>query len=196
MHHRSTTAEFSQEPAGMKHRLLQSASGRNRHARSVLLALLLAPLALAATMPARAMDVEKLETFPRTNLQIRTRDSAEWFNAWVDDTPAREQQGLMFLHWLAPDQGMLFPQDPPRVMSMWMKNTLIPLDMLFIDARGRIVYIKADATPQSEAIITDPTPVRAVLELAGGEAARRNIRVGDTVRHALFGSAPAGPVRQ
>jgi len=101
----------------------------------------------------------------------------------------------MFLHWLAPDQGMLFPQDPPRVMTMWMKNTLIPLDMLFIDGRGKILYIKANATPESEDIITYASPIRAVLELGGGEAARRGIRVGDTVRHELFGVPPAGPVR-
>jgi uncharacterized protein len=179
----------------MNYRVLQRTSCADHLYRGVLLALLLSLLSLAAARPARAMEIEKLETFPRTNVQIRTHGSAEWFSAWVADTSAREEQGLMFLHWLAPDQGMLFPQDPPRVMSMWMKNTLIPLDMLFIDAHGRIVYIKADATPKSEAIITNPTPVRAVLELAGGEAARRDIRVGDMVRHALFGSAPAGPVR-
>jgi len=171
----------------MNHRVLKSAS--------VLTTLLLALLPLAAGQRARAMDIEKLETFPRSTVQVRTHGSSEWFSIWVADTPAREQQGLMFLHWLEADQGMLFPQDPPRVMSMWMKNTLIPLDMLFIDPRGRVVYIKANATPESEDIITNPTLVRAVLELAGGEAARRNIQVGDMVRHALFGSPPEGPVR-
>jgi uncharacterized protein len=168
---------------------------RDRPARALLPALLLALLSLMAVRPGRAMEIEKLESFPRSTLQIRTHDSAEWFSVWLADTPAREEQGLMYLHWLAPDQGMLFPEDPPRVMSMWMKNTLIPLDMLFIDARGRIVYIKANATPETEDIITNPTPVRAVLELAGGAAALHDIRVGDTVRHQLFGSAPAGPTR-
>jgi uncharacterized membrane protein (UPF0127 family) len=168
---------------------------RNRLSGTVLAALLLALLPLAALQRSRAMEIEKLETFPRSTVQIRTHDSAEWFGVWVADTPAREEQGLMFQKWLAPDQGMLFPQDPPRVMSMWMKNTLIPLDMLFIDAQGRILYVKADATPESEDIITNPAPVRAVLELVGGEAARRGIRVGDTVRHQLFGTPPAGPVR-
>jgi uncharacterized membrane protein (UPF0127 family) len=179
----------------MNHRALRSASIRHRLMGALLPALLLALLPLATPRSSIAMDVEKLESFPRSSVQVRTHDSAEWFSVWVADTPAREEQGLMFLHWLAPDQGMLFPQEPPRVMSMWMKNTLIPLDMLFIDVRGRVVYIKAEATPESEDIITNPTPVRAVLELAGGEAARRGIRVGDTVRHQLFGTAPAGPVR-
>jgi hypothetical protein len=196
MHHRGSTAPVTEDQISMNHRVLQPTSVGDRLYRSGLLALLLALLPFATVQLASAMEVEKLETFPRTNVQIHTRDSAEWFSVWVADTSAREEQGLMFLHWLAPNQGMLFPQDPPRVMSMWMKNTLIPLDMLFIDAHGRIVYIKANATPESEAIITGPTPVRAVLELAGGEAARRDIRVGDIVRHQLFGSAPAGPVRQ
>jgi len=160
-----------------------------------LLALVLALMAIAAPHSSRAMELEKLESFPHSTVQIRTHDSAEWFSIWVADTPAREEQGLMFLHWLAPDQGMLFPQDPPRVMTMWMKNTLIPLDMLFIDGRGKILYIKANATPESEDIITYASPIRAVLELGGGEAARRGIRVGDTVRHELFGVPPAGPVR-
>jgi uncharacterized membrane protein (UPF0127 family) len=113
----------------------------------------------------------------------------------VADTPERSQQGLMFLRWLPPDQGMLFPEDTPRVMHMWMKNTLIPLDMLFIDAKGRIIGIHERATPRSEDIITSPAPVKAVLELAGGACAQLGIRVGDQVRHALFGSGPAGPVR-
>jgi len=107
----------------------------------------------------------------------------------------------MFVRALPADQGMLFPVDPPRPMTMWMKNTLIPLDMLFINAAGRIIYIKHDATPESEAIITTPTPaafnsqrptaVRAVLELAGGECAKRHIEEGDEVRQELF--EPAEP---
>ena len=101
----------------------------------------------------------------------------------------------MYIKWLPSDQGMLFPQAAPRVMSMWMKNTLIPLDMLFIDAGGRIVYIRERATPESEDIISIPTPVKAVLELPGGQCAALGIRAGDQVRHALFGVPTGGPVR-
>jgi uncharacterized membrane protein (UPF0127 family) len=165
-------------------------------ALGALVALLLALIAITVPHGSRAMDIESLDRFPHSTLQIRTHGSAEWFSVWIADTPGREEQGLMFQRYLAPDQGMLFPQDPPRVMSMWMKNTLIPLDMLFIDGRGKILYIKANATPESEDIITYASPIRAVLELGGGEAARRGIRAGDTVRHELFGLAPAGPVRQ
>jgi uncharacterized membrane protein (UPF0127 family) len=142
-----------------------------------------------------AQALESPEQFPGSVLSIHTRQGNEWFAIWIADTAARSEQGLMYLKWLPEDRGMLFPQDAPRVMSMWMKNTLIPLDMLFIDARGRVVYIRERATPQSEDIISTPVPVKAVLELAGGECAKLGIRVGDQVRHQYFGSAPTGPVR-
>jgi uncharacterized membrane protein (UPF0127 family) len=151
----------------------------------------LAALCLLWLPPARAY--ENLEQFPNSVLTIHTHKGTEWFSVWVADTPQRSEQGLMYIKWLPSDRGMLFPQDAPRVMSMWMKNTLIPLDMLFIDATGRIVYLRERATPESEAIISTPIAVKAVLELAGGECSALGIRVGDRVRHALFGSAPEGP---
>src|SRR5579863_2478073 len=140
--------------------------------------------------------LESLEAFPTATLNIRTRQGPpEWFSVWIADTAARSEQGLMFVKWLPAGQGMLFPFNQPRVATFWMKNTLIALDMLFIDAQGRIVYIRERATPMSEAMISAPMPVKAVLELAGGECARLGIRTGDQVRHRLFGSAPEGPVR-
>jgi uncharacterized membrane protein (UPF0127 family) len=165
------------------------------HARSA--AWLLCALSLLPWTPAAraAQPLESLEQFPRTALSIRTHSGTEWFSTWVADTPAREEQGLMYLRWLPADQGMLFPQSSPSVMTMWMKNTLIPLDMLFIDVQGRIVYIRQNATPESEEIITAHVPVKAVLELAGGLSAQRGIAVGDQVQHRLFGTAPMGPVR-
>jgi len=152
---------------------------------------LLLALATLASLPARAL--ESLQQFPSSVLTIRTHKSTEWFSVWIADTPERSEQGLMFQQWLPADQGMLFPQDAPRVMHMWMKNTLIPLDMLFLDPHGRIVHIRENASPESLDIITFPKPVAGVLELKGGICARENIRVGDRVIHALFGSAPAGP---
>jgi len=150
-------------------------------------------LGTLASLPVRAL--ESLQQFPSSVLTIQTHKGAEWFTVWIADTPERSEQGLMFLQWLPTDQGMLFPEDAPRVMHMWMKNTLIPLDMLFIDARGHIVAIHERATPRSEDIISSPTAVKAVLELAGGECATLGIRVGDQVRHKLFGTAIGGPAR-
>jgi uncharacterized membrane protein (UPF0127 family) len=86
---------------------------------------------------------------------------------------------------------MLFPQPEPRVMSMWMKNTFIPLDMLFIDAGGRIVCLLEQTKPQSLDMLSCDKPVKAVLEINGGEARKRSIRVGDRVVHSTFSSAGA-----
>ncbi len=92
----------------------------------------------------------------------------------------------MFRKTLPGDHGMLFIWPKDARVTMWMKNTLIPLDMVFIDSHGRIVYIAANTTPESTATITVGQPVRAVLELAGGTAALDGIKVGDKVIHSYF----------
>jgi len=159
-------------------------------------ALVLSALLLLGLRSPAALALESLDAFPTSTLSIRTRQGPpEWFSVWIADTAARSEQGLMFVKWLPAGQGMLFPFDQPHVATFWMKNTLIALDMLFIDAQGRIVYIRERAPPMSEALISAPMPVKAVLELAGGECARLGLRTGDQVRHPLFGSAPEGPVR-
>jgi uncharacterized protein len=171
-------------------------SDARRHASHPIVGCLGSVLLLIALLCAgTANAVESIDQFPSSPLSIRTRAGTEWFSVWIADTAAREQQGLMYQRWLPVDRGMLFPQAEPRVMTMWMKNTLIPLDMLFIDAQGRIVYIRENTTPQSEDLISAPAPVKAVLELAGGLSAKHGIHVGDRVLHPLFGSAPIGPVR-
>jgi uncharacterized membrane protein (UPF0127 family) len=147
-------------------------------------------LMLAAAPTPAAPALESLNAFPRATLEIRTQSGSQRYDIWIADTPARSQQGLMFVKALRAEQGMLFPLQRPGVMRMWMKDTLIPLDMLFIDAHGQIIYIRHNATPESEAIITTPapviTPIKAVLELAGGECARRHIEQGDWVINGFF----------
>ncbi len=132
---------------------------------------------------AHAQNVESLDHFPQMKAVISSASGPQKFDIWLADTPARSEQGLMFVHSLAHERGMLFPRNNAGPMAMWMKNTLIPLDMLFIDAQGQIIFIKHNATPQSEAIISIPapivTPAQAVLELAGGECDRRHISQGD-----------------
>jgi uncharacterized protein len=153
------------------------------------LAALLLSAALLATGGVRAQQErapEDLSSFPRTSLQIIHRASGQPphsypFDVWVADTPQRAQQGLMFVRDLPATMGMIFPLDTPRVETMWMKNTYIPLDMVFIGSDGRISKILANATPLSEQILTSDLPVAAVLELRGGEAAKLDLRVGDTV---------------
>jgi uncharacterized protein len=164
----------------------RSAAMRCGRARGLLAAVLL----LGALLSPAARALESLDAFPRSALEIRTAAGSHRFVIWIADTPARSQQGLMFVRSLGADRGMLFPLERPGAMRMWMKDTLIPLDMLFIDVHGAIIYIQHNATPESEAIITTPapviTPVKAVLELAGGECARLHIEQGDVVTHPLF----------
>jgi uncharacterized membrane protein (UPF0127 family) len=130
--------------------------------------------------------LQDLATYPQGELDIRTQGSSHRFRIWIADTASRQRQGLMFVRDLPADQGMLFVNEAPRPSYFWMKNTYIPLDMLFIDARGRIVAIFANTTPHSLDPVGPDVPVKAILELRGGEAARRGIRAGDRVLHAAF----------
>jgi len=144
--------------------------------------LCVATLAQLAALAHAAPKLEDLDNFPRASVEITATGATHRFDVWVADTPQRSAQGLMYVRDLAPGRGMLFVESAPREMSMWMKNTYIPLDMLFIDEHGRIVRIAAQTTPHSLASIASPTPVTMVLELRGGEAARRGIKVGDQAR--------------
>lgn len=149
--------------------------------RSVLISAGVVALGIWTAAPTQTK--ESLDHFPQLTAQISSPDGLQHFKIWIADTPARSEQGLMFVHSLAHDQGMLFPRNSAAPMAMWMKNTLIPLDMLFVDRQGQIIFIRHNATPQSEAIISIPapiaTPAEAVLELAGGECERRHISEGE-----------------
>jgi uncharacterized membrane protein (UPF0127 family) len=147
-----------------------------------LLFLGLAPVAASAADFAPA----QLKGFPRDTLRIESGTGSSEFQVWLADTPDRQQQGLMFLTDLPAGYGMLFPQQAPRQMSMWMKNTYVALDMLFIGADGRVLHIAHDTKPLSEDIISSGGPVSAVLEIRAGDAKRLGLREGSRVRHALF----------
>lgn len=97
--------------------------------------------------------------------------------------------GLMYRTKLADGEGMLFPYGAAQDITMWMRNTYIPLDMVFIRPDGVIHRIEIRAEPLSERIISSGAPVSAVLELAGGAAGRLGIKAGDKVRHAIFDTA-------
>jgi uncharacterized membrane protein (UPF0127 family) len=113
-------------------------------------------------------------------LTIRSATGTHLFTVQVALTPEQQEHGLMFYRSLGVDQGMIFPYDPPQDVSFWMKNTLIPLDMIFIRADGTIARI-ATAKPLDETPVPAGEPVAAVLELRGGRAAELGIREGDTV---------------
>ena len=114
-------------------------------------------------------------------LTIATPTGKHRFNVEVARTPEQQARGLMFRARLAPDAGMVFPMTPPRVASFWMKNTLIPLDIIFIRNDGQIARIAARTTPHSLTPVESGEPVVAVLEIAGGRAAELGIAAGARV---------------
>jgi len=107
----------------------------------------------------------------------------------IADEPEEQARGLMFRSSLESDAGMLFIFDPPRAASFWMRNTMIPLDMIFIDDRGRVTNVAERTIPYSEFTQRSEGPVRAVLEVNAGEAARLGIGPGTVVRHPAFSAA-------
>lgn len=121
-------------------------------------------------------------------LRIQTPQGEHVLKVDVATTPEELEHGLMGRNTIPADYGMLFWFASPRVVEMWMKDTPSPLDMLFIDAKGRITHIAQNTTPFSESIITHPSPAIAVLEVAGGSAERLNIKVGDRILHRKFGN--------
>lgn len=119
-------------------------------------------------------------------LEIVSAAGVRTFQIEVARTEEQQAKGLMFRTALADDHGMLFPHDRPREVAMWMRNTYIPLDMVFISAGGKIHRIAERTEPLSEKIIRSQGEVAGVLELAGGAAERLGLKPGDQVRHALF----------
>jgi uncharacterized membrane protein (UPF0127 family) len=149
----------------------------------------LAGLGPALTGISRLSAGAELQQFPTSELTIVSATGRHRFKVEIAETPAQMTQGLMFRRSLPPDNGMLFDYKEPTAATMWMRNTLIPLDMLFVDAQGRIVNIHQRAVPESDDVIAAARPVRAVIELNGGTAARLGIEPGDHVIHPIFRNA-------
>jgi uncharacterized membrane protein (UPF0127 family) len=119
-------------------------------------------------------------------LEIETKAGSHDFVVEVARTPDEQGTGLMYRREMAPNAGMLFVYPAVGRVTMWMKNTLIPLDMVFIGPEGRITHIVERTVPLSNELIGSNGPVRAVLELNAGTASRLGIKVGDQVRHPAF----------
>jgi len=143
-----------------------------------LLVLLAFSAGLAGTVGADSPVVEPLS--------IKTMAAVHKFEVEIAATTDQQRQGLMYRREMAANAGMLFLYDNGSRITMWMSNTYIPLDMLFIAADGRITHIVERTVPQSTELIGSNGPVRAVLELNGGTASRLGIKVGDEVQHRSF----------
>ena len=142
---------------------------------------LVALIAVAGLVSHAAAEDDALEP-----LSIETEASVHTVMVEIADTPKEQSVGLMHRTELAPDRGMLFDFGVTRQVTMWMKNTLIPLDMFFAESDGRIVTIAERTTPLSEKRIRSGQPVRFVLEMAGGSAERLGVKTGGRLRHRLI----------
>ncbi len=160
-----------------------------RALRALAVVLVLAPPSANGGTAASLLTAQGA-SFARSELVIESAGGAHRFVVEVAETPAQRAQGLMFRTGLEPDAGMLFVYPYEGEITMWMKNTLISLDMLFIAGDGRIIRIARRTTPLSEKTIASGGPARAVLELAGGGAAMLGIQPGDIVRSPALNLIP------
>ena len=147
-----------------------------------------------AEQPAGMSEPPPVRTAPSglslVPLQIQSGGRTHDFTVEVARTPEQQAQGLMFRERLGPDEGMIFPFPSPRPASFWMKNTLIPLDMIFIRPDGTIGRIAVNTVPKSLDPVAFDQPAAAVLELAGGRTVQLGIKAGDRVS---WSEGPARP---
>jgi uncharacterized protein len=154
----------------------ESLAGMFAVIRTIVFPLLVMCLAAMAA-PAAALPVDS------EPLVIETQAGTVEFDVELALTPSDRATGLMFRQSMPEKQGMLFRFDRTRLVVMWMKNTPLPLDMIFIDENGVVAGVARDTKPFSEAVIPSPGKVRYVLELNAGAAERHGIAAGDRVRH-------------
>jgi uncharacterized membrane protein (UPF0127 family) len=138
-------------------------------------------LTLPLPGPAGILAAQELQP-----LEIASKSGVHIFGVELAVTPDEQAKGLMFRRELPEKQGMLFDFHREQPTSFWMKNTFIPLDMIFIRADGRILRIAENTVPQSEALVPSGGPVRAVLEVIAGTAKKLGIAPGDRVTHPIF----------
>jgi uncharacterized membrane protein (UPF0127 family) len=135
---------------------------------------------------ARASDAESLDTQKLQAVTIATKNGDQVFTVEFANTPTQRVRGLMFRARLPERKGMLFDFGHDQEIRMWMKNTLIPLDMIFIQSDGRIRRIEQNTDPGSLRPISSKGSVRAVLEMRAGTATKYGISAGDRITHPLF----------
>jgi uncharacterized membrane protein (UPF0127 family) len=126
-------------------------------------------------------------SLPTETIKVETAHGAHAFSVEVAADTASQERGLMYRDQMAADHGMLFDFHQPETVAFWMKNTKLPLDMVFIRADGTISTIMANAQPYSTKQIPSAEPVRAVLEINGGQAGALGIHPGDRVLASMFG---------
>lgn len=151
--------------------------------RTLFRALVLILLMLACSVVSRGVTAqEKLEP-----LTIVTSSGTHPFSVEVMRTEQQRERGLMYRRFLPSDRGMLFDFKLEKPIMMWMKNTYLPLDMIFISRSGKVVGIARDTEPLSERIVASGAPAYAVLEVNAGTAKKIGLGIGDKIHHPIFG---------
>ncbi len=163
--------------------LLDLHAGYSSGARDMLRSLVLVLFALFCAVDRRdAAAEEKLEA-----LTIVTKGGKHPFSVEVMRTERQRERGLMYRRFLPPDRGMLFDFKVEKPIMMWMKNTYLPLDMIFVSRSGKVVGLAENTEPLSERIVPSGAPACAVLEVNAGTARKIGLGIGDEIRHPLFG---------
>jgi uncharacterized membrane protein (UPF0127 family) len=134
-----------------------------------------------ATASAPALTVHPVSGLTVVPLTVTTASGAHVIKAEVAATPSEQERGLMFRSVMGADEGMIFPMDPPRPTAFWMKNTVIPLDIIFIGADHKVLNVAANAVPYDLTPLPSTGDAAAVLELNGGRAAEIGLKPGDSV---------------
>jgi len=133
-------------------------------------------------------DIKEIDFGTPEGLSVQSDTATHDFMVEIADTPDKQARGLMYRDVVEPGKGMLFEYADQGILSIWMKNTGVPLDIIFIRKNGKILKIEHSATPYSLRSISSEATVAAVLELAGGRSLELGIMPGDLVRHEFFGT--------
>lgn len=151
----------------------------------------LPPVAVAKEWkPFEALDPKKAQSLPQSPLEIISGGTAHRFTVELADDDTERSIGLMHRGSMPADHGMIFDFMTPRRVGFWMRNTFIPLDMLFLKSDGEVVAIIENVRPHVEDPVGPDRPVRVVLELNAGVVKKLGLKVGDMVRHDIFKTVP------
>jgi uncharacterized membrane protein (UPF0127 family) len=149
---------------------------------------LIALFAFAASPATFAQDPAPLDFGPPEKLVILSETGPKVFQVEIADTDKEQARGMMYRESVPDMTGMLFEFDRPKVATIWMKNTAVSLDILFVRSNGKILKIEHSATPYTLRNSSSEAPVAAVLELGAGQALELGIMPGDLVAHEFFGT--------
>ena len=149
---------------------------------------LAAAFAASLAVPAFAADPEPIDFGSTEKLVILSESGAKTFDIEVADTLKEQARGMMYRETVPPMTGMLFEFEEPKVATIWMKNTAVSLDIIFVRSNGKILKIEHSATPYTLRSASSEAPVAAVLELGAGQSLELGIKPGDRIAHEFFGT--------